>query len=245
MVVPQNWTVEYSCACDYPCKDLLLAIFGSFLIWFNLYNVLYAVNWKCSAEWNCRIVAGLHGTVSAFLCFISAFIMGPWPFSHIGYPPNILQCNIFVISLSYFAFDLLWCLYMRTEGLVMLTHHFLSIMGLVYVMRYNIYGCESAAILGASEFTNPILQLRWFLKQSGRYAGNMALFIDFSFVFFFFGARVVAGSALYLWLLMSPRMELIAKIGGTMMHCVGVTFSVHLGLFIHRKYIKQKPNIDD
>lgn len=235
-VLPQN----YYCACDYLCKDLVLAIFGSFLLWLNLYNFIYVVNWKCSAEWNCRIVAGLHGTVSACLCFVSAFILGPWPFSYVGYPPNLLQCNIIVISFGYFAFDLLWCLYMRTEGLMMLTHHCLSIMGLMYVMRYNIYGCESTAILGASEFTNPILQLRWFLKQSGKYVGNIALFIDLSFVFLFFGARVVVGSALYLWLLMSPRMELIAKLGGTMMHCVGVIFSINLGLFIHRKYIKKK-----
>lgn len=124
----------------------------------------------------------------------------------------------------------------------MLVHHCLSIMGLMYVMRYNIYGCESSAILGASEFTNPLLQSRWFLKQSGKYVGNVALLIDLSFVFFFFGARVVVGSALYVQLLVSPRMEAIAKFGGTLMHCVGVIFSVNLGMFIYRKYIKKDPN---
>lgn len=240
-----NWTNTDHCACDYQCKDILLAIIGSFLIWLNLYNIIYIINWKSTAEWNCRIVAALHGTVSATLCFISAFILGPWPFNYIGYPPNSFHCSILVISFGYFMFDLLWCLYMKTEGFVMLTHHLLSIMGLMYVLRYNIYGCESSAILGASEFTNPLLQLRWFLKQSGKYSGNTALLIDWSFVFFFWGARVVVGSALYLWLLMSPRMELIAKLGGTMMHCVGVTFSINLGFFIHRKYIKRKPNEDD
>ena len=240
-----NWTNTDNCACSYQCKDILLAIIGSFLLWLNLYNIIYIINWKSTAEWNCRIVAALHGTVSATLCFISAFILGPWPFSYIGYPPNLFQCNILVLSFGYFMFDLIWCLYMKTEGIVMLTHHLLSIMGLMYVLRYNIYGCESSAILGASEFTNPLLQLRWFLKQSGQYSGNTALLIDWSFVFFFWGARVVVGSALYLWLLMSPRMELIAKLGGTMMHCVGVTFSINLGFFIHRKYIKRKPNEDD
>lgn len=240
-----NRTDTLHCACDCQCKDILLAILGSFLLWFNLYNILYTVNCKCSAEWNCRLIAGLHGTVSALLCFISAFILGPWPFSYIGYPPNSLHCNIIIISFGYFLFDLSWCLYMKTEGLVMLTHHVLSILGLMYVMRYNIYGCESTAILGASEFTNPLLQIRWFLKQSGKYTGNPALLIDLSFVFFFFAARVVVGSALYLWLLLSPRMEVVAKLGGTMMHSVGVIFSINLGLFIHRKYIKKKPNTDD
>lgn len=243
--VQSNWTRTLHCACDYQCSDVVLAILGSFLVWLNIYNCIYVVNHKHSAEWNCRMVAGLHGTCSAILCFISAFILGPWPFSYIGYPPNSLHCNIIVISFGYFLFDLLWCLYMKTEGLVMLTHHVLSILGLMYVMRYNIYGCESTAILGASEFTNPLLQLRWFLKQSKKYSGDVALIIDWSFVVFFFGARVVVGSALYVWLMLSPRMEVIAKLGGTMMHCVGVIFSIHLGMFIHRKYIKKKPTVDD
>ena len=239
-----NWR-STSCACDYQCKDIVLAIIGSFLVWLNLYNIIYSINWKCSAEWNCRIIAGLHGTVSAFFCFISAFILGPWPFSYIGYPPNHLHCNIIIISFGYFLFDLLWCLFMKTEGIVMLIHHCLSIIGLSYVMCYNIYGCESSAILGASEFTNPLLQLRWFLKQTGKYSGNTEILIDWGFVFFFMGARVVVGSALYIWLLMSPRMELIAKFGGTLMYSVGIIFSVHLGIFIHRKYIKKEPCKDD
>ena len=238
-------TLQLHCACNYQCKEILLAILGSFLLWLNLYNCIYIANWKHSAEWNCRIVAGLHGTVSATFCFISAFILGPWPFTYIGYPPNSLHCSILVLSFGYFLFDLLWCLYMQTEGLVMLTHHILSILGMMYVLRYDIYGCESSAILGASEFTNPLLQLRWFLKQTNRYSGNTAAFVDWSFVFFFFGARVVVGSALYVCLLLSPRMEVVAKLGGTMMYCVGVIFSIHLGLFIHRKYIKKKPHKDD
>lgn len=241
----QNSIDDYHCACDYQCKDIALAILGSFLLWLNLYNIICAINWKHSAEWNCRIVAGLHGTVSAVVCFISAFILGPWPFNYIGYPPNMLHCNIIVVSFGYFLFDLLWCLYMKTEGLVMLTHHILSIMGYMYVLRYNIYGCESSAILGASEFTNPLLQLRWFLKQSGKYSGTVAATVDLTFCFCFFGARVVVGSALYITLLVSPRMEVIAKIGGTMMHCVGIIFSIYLGLFIHRKYIKKEPNAYD
>ncbi len=241
----ENWNDTYRCACGYECKDVKLAIFGSFLLWLNLYNITYILNRRHSAEWNCRIIAGLHGTVSAIFCFISAFILGPWPFSYIGYPPNSLHCSIFIVSFGYFLFDLLWCLYMRTEGIVMLTHHILSILGLMYVLRYNIYGCESSAILGASEFTNPLLQLRWFLKQTGKYSGKIESLIDWSFVFFFITARVIVGSALYIRLLISPRMEVIAKLGGTTMHCVGVIFSIHLVMFIHKKYIKKNPNKED
>ena len=235
---------DISCGCG-RCQDVALAILGSFLFWVDLYSLMCAINLGKSAEWNCRIVAGLHGTISATLCFISAFILGPWPFNHIGYPPDQLHCSIIIISFGYFLFDLAWCLYMKTEGLVMLTHHILSLYGFFHGLMVNLYGCELIAVLGASEFTNPLLQYRWFLKQKGRYTGQLAMLIDFSFVFFFFAARVVVGSAFLLWTMMSPRMGVVAKLGGAMMYAVGVIFSVHLAKFIRRKYIFHKATIDD
>lgn len=228
------------CGCGY-CQDVFLAVVGSLLFWVDLYGITCVINIDKSAEWNCRIIAGLHGAISAFLCFISAFILGPWPFNYIGYPPNPVHCAIIIISFGYFLFDLLWCLYMKTEGLVMLAHHVLSLYGFFHGILFNLYGCELIAVLGASEFTNPILQYRWFLKQRGCYSGRIAMLVDFGFVFLFFCARVIVGSAFLVWTLMSPRMEIVAKLGGAMMYSVGVIFSIHLAKFIRRKYILLSP----
>lgn len=241
----QNWTGVHQCGCSQECQKIVLAVVGSSLVWLNLYYIVSAINQKHSAEWNCRIIAGLHGTVSAICCFISVFILGPWPFSYIGYPPNSFHCIIIIISSGYFLFDLLWCLYMKTEGILMLSHHTLSIFGLTYTMYFNLYGCESISVLGASEFTNPLLQLRWFLKQTGNYSGKTALLIDWSFSFFFICARVVVGGILYFCLMMSQRMDKVAKIGGTMMYVIVIIFSINLVMFIHRKYVKQTPYKDD
>ena len=127
----------------------------------------------------------------------------------------------------------------------MLLHHAFSLYGFLHVFIFNVYGCEVIAILGSSEFTNPILQMRWSMKQTGYYVGFWAKFIDFSFVFFFITARIVAGLVLLVWLCLSPRMSFIAKIGGWSMYTVSVVFSIHLMLFINRKYIKMKPGKDD
>ena len=233
-----------ACGCGY-CQDVSLAILGSVLFWVDLYMIISAINLDKSAEWNCRIIAGLHGTISATLCFISVFILGPWPFNYIGYPPDQLHCNIIIISFGYFLFDLLWCLYMKTEGVVMLAHHILSLYGFFHGLVCNLYGCELIAVLGASEFTNPILQCRWFLKQKCQYTGNLAMLIDFSFVILFFLARVVVGSAFLVWTLTSPRMGIVAKLGGAMMYTVGVIFSFHLTKFIRRKYVCHNSTKDD
>jgi hypothetical protein len=242
--VPEVLSCQGSCGCGC-CKDVALAVLGSLLLWVNLYFIVCVVNHDKSAEWNCRIIAGSHGALSATLCFISAFIVGPWPFMYIGYSPNPLHCTIIVISFGYFLFDLIWCLYMKTEGIVMLAHHILSLYGFFHGLLFNLYGCELIAVLGASEFTNPILQYRWFLKQKGQYTGNLAVLIDFGFVLLFFAARVVVGSAFLVWTLLSPRMEPIAKLGGAMMYTVGVIFSCHLAKFICRKYIFHRPLKDD
>lgn len=178
--------------------------------------------------------------VSSIACFISAFILGPWPFSYIGYPPNQLHCSIIIISLGYFTFDFVWCVYMQTEQLLMIIHHLLSVLGFVYVLWFDVYGCEITSILGASEYTNPLLQLRWFWKRTGKYSGNTEIFIDWTFFVLFVCARVLVGSALYVQLLLSPRMDVFAKVSGGAMHCVGIIFSVYLGLFLHRKYVKKR-----
>lgn len=134
---------------------------------------------------------------------------------------------------------------MKTEGIVMLVHHMLSLYGFFHGILVNLYGCELIAVLGASEFTNPILQWRWFLKQRGLYTGKLAVLIDFSFVVLFYLARVVLGGAFLVWTLASPRMGPVAKCGGAMMYTVGVIFSVHLAKFIRRKYIFHNPSKDD
>ncbi len=236
--------LPYQCGCG-QCTDVTLAITGSCLFWFTFYNSILIFCPRLNPDWTIRIVAGLHGTISAFLCFVSAFLLGPWPFSYIGFPPTEFHCNIFVFSCGYFIFDILWCLYMKTEELIMLLHHLFSLYGFVHVFIFNIYGCEVIAILGSSEFTNPILQFRWFMKQGGFYHGDWAKFIDFSFVFFFLSARLVAGLVLLVWLCLSSRMSLIAKFGGWIMYSLSVAFSVNLIMFIHRKYILKKPEKKD
>ena len=235
-----NLTRPCTCGCGYNCKDVALSILGSFVLWVNFYNILLRINVKRSAEWNCRILAGFHGSLSTIVCFISAFILGPWPFTYVGYPPNVFHCAIIIMSLGYFLFDLVWCLYMHTEAHIMLIHHLLSLVGLGYVLWFNLYGCEITSILGASEVTNPILQLRWFFKQSGKYTGKMEVVIDWSFFILFILARLILGTALFIRLVLSPRLTVFAKACGGGMHMVGVVFSVHIALFIHRKYVKKE-----
>lgn len=221
-------------------NDLLLACLGSFLMWTDSYFILHTLNRKCSAEWNCRIITAVHAIVSASLCCTSAVITGPWPFSYIGEANTSLHNTVMIISLGYFLFDFAWCMYMKTEGWVMLSHHIVSILGLSYVLYQNKFGSELTAVMGASEFTNPLLQLRWFLKASGHYTGRKALFLDLTFVILFIASRLGVGTLFHIVCQTSPKLDIIVKGGGQLFYIISWVFGIQLIYYCYRKYIRKR-----
>ena len=215
---------------------VILAILGSFLVWFDAYSLLQVINYNCSSEWNCRIITAIHAVIVTFISFLSAFILGPWPFNYIGQESNSLHIVVVFISIGYFFFDFAWCIYMQTEAPVMLAHHFLTIFGLCYVLYTGKYGCGISAALGASEATNPLLQLRWFLKHTGNYTGRIAAVTDWTFVTLFMVLRLGLGTAFLFTFLSSPDVDWIASAGGCGFHLISLIFGAQLLFYVHRKY---------
>lgn len=220
--------------------ELMFAAIGSFLAWTDSYFILHMFNRRYSAEWNCRLVTALHAVVATSLCFTSAVLTGPWPFSYIGGPNTSLHNTIMVISLGYFLFDFSWCMYMKSEGFVMLAHHIVSIVGLTYSLYQGKAGSELTAVMGASEVTNPFLQLRWFLKESGYYRGRLAVIVDSLFVSVFLIARLGVGSVFHFMCQTSSKLDLVAKGGGQAFYIISVIFGLQLVIFFYRKYIRNR-----
>ena len=214
----------------------ILAVLCSFLVWFDVYSLLHAVNRKHSPEWNCRIVTTVHAVITSSLGFLSVFFFGPWPFNYIGRESNNLHTVVVLISIGYFIFDFAWCIYMRTEAPVMLAHHFVSTFGLSYVLYSGMYGCDITATLWASEFTNPLLQLRWFLKNTGNYFGSKAVILDWTFVTLFMCVRLGLGTAFVFAFLSSPDVDWVAAVGGSGFYLISVVFGVQILFFVYRKY---------
>ena len=223
----------------------ILAILGSFLVWFDVYSLLQIINYKCTPEWNCRIITAIHAVIITFLGFLSAFILGPWPFNYIGQESNSLHIVVVFISIGYFFFDFAWCIYMQTEAPIMLAHHFVSIFGLCYVLYTGKYGCDISATLWASEATNPLLQLRWFLKHTGNYTGLKAAVIDWTFVTLFMVLRLGLGTAFLFAFLSSPDVDWIATAGGCGFHLISLIFGTQLLFFVHRKYFTRRAKRQD
>ncbi|XP_076305262.1 uncharacterized protein LOC143222527 [Tachypleus tridentatus] len=91
---------------------LLLGILG----WTSLYWFFSHLNRNKKAEWHCRLVTLIHGTLVSVLSAWNAFVVGPCPLTDLGEPNTREQEVTLAISLSYFLFDQVWCILHKAEG---------------------------------------------------------------------------------------------------------------------------------
>ena len=75
-------------------------------------------------------------------------------------------------------------------------HHVASISGLVFSLGTGFSGSELVATAAGAEFSNPLLQTRWFLRELGAYDGYLAFTVDTLFTVTFGLVRFGIGSAL-------------------------------------------------
>lgn len=146
-----------------------------------------------------------------------------------------LQISAMMLSLCYFIFDMGWCVHFRTEGPVMLAHHTLSILGILLTLWLGESGIESCAVLFGSEITNPLLQARWFLKQTGHYGSRLGDIVDVLFVLLFVMMRIFVGGTMLYCELISPKPRFFIKCGGVAMYALSWVFMVDIVRFAIRK----------
>lgn len=215
----------------------LFLVFCSLICWVSIYIFLRQLNCQRCCEWSCRLVTLVHGVLIVCLSGYVGFIDGPWPFTHPGSPNTQLQTHVLCLSLGYFIFDMCWCIYFKTEGLVMLSHHSLSILGIGMVLDLEQSATEVNAVIFGSEVTNPFLQARWFLRQTGRYHTLLGDIVDILFIVLFCSVRIGVGARLLYCELSSPVPLPIVKLGGVAMYMVSWVFMVSIARFAWRKSI--------
>lgn len=117
----------------------------------------------------------------------------------------------------------------------MLAHHTMSILGILLTLWLGESGIEGCAVLFGSEVTNPLLQARWFLKQTGRYETSAGHVVDALFVLLFVLMRIFVGGAMLYCELVSPRPRFFIKCGGVAMYALSWVFMVDIVRFAKRK----------
>ncbi|XP_062995233.1 TLC domain-containing protein 5-like [Elgaria multicarinata webbii] len=218
---------------------IVFQVVCSFLVWLSLYHGFWFRNKHRSPEWSCRLVTLMHGLIATFLSGYIVLIDGPWPLTHTGYPNTTPQVCLMSLSLGYFIFDLCWCISFKSEDDLMLFHHMLSISGMVIVLALGESATEVNAVTFVSEITNPLLQMRWFLRDMGRYHGFVGDVVDSLFVVLFLGLRIIGGAWIMHSVVTSPRTIWMLKCGVLVMYMVSLGFLLDIYNFARRKVVKK------
>ncbi|CAL1529321.1 unnamed protein product [Lymnaea stagnalis] len=218
-----------------------LEILTYFFAWTTLYFLLCLWNPSRSYEWHCRTVTVLHAVGITLMAIYSTYVIGPWPFTSAGGPNSPMQIRTVGLCLAYFLFDFGWCLYFKTEGPVMIAHHLLSIVGLSWCLFAGYYGTELVATIGGAEVTNPLLQLRWFLRQTGYYKTIAGDIVDWAFILSFGFIRIILGSML-LYSYYQQDTDFWGRLGGTCIYIIGWIFFLGILNYVIRKYSRRYTN---
>lgn len=131
------------------------------------------------------------------------------------------------------------CIIFSFPGFVIFLHHFLSIIGIGVTCLRGFYGTEMTATIAGSEVTNPLLQLRWFLKEIGQYNTLTGDIVDILFMTIFGFFRIFLGTILLYSYYQNPDTDYFGRIGGTSIYAVGWLFWFSIVKFAIKKYTRK------
>lgn len=124
----------------------------------------------------------------------------------------------------------------------MMLHHILSIIGNVVVVTRCTQGTEMVATILGSEITNPLLQLRYFLKDMGKSTTYLAEINSLIFILLFGCIRIGLGSYLLYCYYIHPAPDIFGRIGGTTMYSISWIFWIQICIYSFNKYKKMWKN---
>ena len=154
--------------------EVSLAVFGTFLASLDSYLILSLLCRHCSGDCINRILSAIFSIVLVAMCVESALVSGPWPLSYIGGTNTVAHTDVLIFTLGFSLYE--ECLWMSWWWLgiektykVYIFHHLIGIASFSRFLYQNKCGPDAVVILGLGETTVPLLQLCWFLRQSGSY----------------------------------------------------------------------------
>lgn len=218
----------------------VLLVATSFSIFTLIYKVHRQIQPQKNSEWTIRLLTMSHAAIVTSLSYYSCFIKGPWPLTEPGLDTNLLELTIMSFSLGYFIFDFLWCLLYGAEGLLMHIHHWFSVIYLFWGLYSLKSGSEIVGTIFGSEITNPMLQLRWMLKQSGDYNTRIGVLNDLAFITTFLSMRCGVGAYFLYCVISHPRPCIIIKGGGVCLYVISCIFGYQMICFASHKYVKRR-----
>lgn len=174
--------------------DSYSTILVSATFWVCYYFLMRHLLKDRSPEFCNRIITLVHGASVAILGVNQCFTGEVSPIYRPQNQSTTLQKFIIVWSLGYFLFDLGWCSYYQSETVLMITHHICSVVALWRMLMKDTSGGQASCCMGALEITNPLLQLRWFVRTFGYHKTPLFNTVEIVYLILFLFIRIVLGT---------------------------------------------------
>ncbi|XP_017778187.1 PREDICTED: transmembrane protein 136-like [Nicrophorus vespilloides] len=216
---------------------IILMILPTICMWYGFYKALECVFKDKSAEYSNRIVTLVHACIVAYLGIGECFVDG-WAFSTSNDYVTNSQMTVLLLSLGYFLFDLGWCLYYKTETNVMIAHHIYSCFAIYRTLQKDQYGNQAACSLGGMELTNPLLQVRWFLRTHGFQKTTVFTGVEWTFIAFFLVFRIILGTFVGYQIVSNPTHDWEYKGLAIMFYAVSWAFVFNMYNYVNKKYLR-------
>ncbi|XP_044749013.1 TLC domain-containing protein 5-like [Coccinella septempunctata] len=209
-------------------------IIASTVSWTLGYFVLRRLLPGKTAEYSCRLITLMHGLVASMVGLSQCFL-NENPFEHPDWITNDKQNLLLIFSLGYFIFDLTWCSYNRTETGLMIVHHIYSIYTLKSLLSKGYSGAQACCSIGCMEITNPLLQLRWFIRSEGYHKTMTFLLVEVFFFILFFIFRLIVGSYILITVFFEKN-DTDFKIATVSLYFISVMFMIQIIKYATLKY---------
>ena len=102
----------------------------------------------------------------------------------------------------------------------------------------RLWGTELVTTVLGAEITNPLLQLRWFLRETNQYDSLLGDMVDVAFMVLFGVFRICVGSY-FLYTYYQQDTDFLGRLGGTIIYSIGWVFWLSIVQYGYKKYQKK------
>lgn len=117
-------------------------------------------------------------------------------------------------------------------------HHVASVITMILLLTRQECVVVFVAALGLAEVSNPLLQVRWFIKKLNVRSTAVPLLIDTSFTALFFICRFIFMPYLSFYLLFDSKVRLLMKLLNILFTAVSVIFMFQI-ICVAKKSLKR------
>lgn len=148
-----------------------------------------------------RVVSMVHGILSASLAFIHLMDTKFDVYSE----ANILTVKLAGITIGYFMYDFLLCLYYGKMDKQVFVHHLGGIMGIssIAMSSNSAFYCSIGLFL--AEVNNPFMNFRYFLTFYGFRHTKMYELVDMIYCSTYIICRGILGTFIFILIMVQPK----------------------------------------